>query len=423
MSGQVRIALVACLLGVLGLSGWRIVQTLQADAALDRNDPATALRWRPANPQALLLQAEARLAAQDLDAAEQLARRQLQATPADGRGYRVLAQVTAARGQPDRALELFRIAAKRAPRDLPSRGWLAQHALEQGRPAEALAQIDAVLTLSPNTGRRIFPVLVQLAGDPAFANVLATKLVERPAWRGNMLGALRAAKGGDPVAADRVLAALQRQGGLTPAEFDGWIEALLQQGRWGEAHARWAGPQLAEGRRLPLLFNGDFEASPLGTGFDWRLSPVPGVLTEIEPASEGGSLNLRFLGRRVARQPLRHALLLGPGDYLLAWRERSDALRADTGIAWTLTCSDARTVIARGEPLYGTHAWRDRSLAFTVPPEDCGGQWLQLGTSGSGAQVVAGDAWYAAVKVTRAQVTTPADPGKSGSAPAPGTTR
>ena len=417
MSGQVRIALVGCLLAVLGMAGWRIVQTMQADAALDRSDPATALRWRPGNPQALLLQAEARLAARDLDAAEQLARRQLQATPVDGRGYRVLAQSAAARGQQDRALELFRIAAKRAPRDLASRGWLAQHALEQGRPAEALAQIDAVLTLSPTAGRRIFPVLVQLAGDPAFADALATTLAKRPAWRGTMLGALRAPKGGDPVAADRVLAALQRHGSLQPAEFDAWIEALLQQGRWGEAHARWAGPQLAVGRRLPLLFNGDFEAPPLGTGFDWRLSPVPGVLAVIEPASEGGSLNLRFLGRRVAKQPLRHALLLGPGDYTLAWRERSDALRANTGIGWTLTCSDARTVLARSEPLYGSHAWRIRSLAFTVPREGCTGQWLQLGASG--AQVVAGDVWYAGVKVNRQQVTATVDPAGGAGVEAP----
>jgi tetratricopeptide (TPR) repeat protein len=408
VSGGVRFALLACLLGVLGTAGWRIVQVMRADAALNRNDPGNALRWRAGNPQALLKQAETKLLAQDLDAAEELARQQLQATPADGRGYRVLAQVAAARGQPDRALALFVIAVRRAPRDLVARGWLAQHALEQGRPAEALRQIDAVLTLSPLAGRRIYPVLVQLAGDPGFADVLATTLVERPPWRGGMLAALRAPKGGDPAAADRVLAALQRKGGLTQAEFDAWIEALMQQGRWGEAYARWAGPQVIGGRRLPLLFNGDFEAPPLGTGFDWRPNRVPGVLVEIEPASEGGILHLRFLGRRVAKPPLRHALLLGPGDYTLAWRERSDALRATTGIGWTLTCANARTVLARSEPLQGTHAWRDRSLSFTVAREGCFGQWLQLGPSGP--QVLAGDAWYVGLRVNRQPVSATGHP-------------
>ena len=210
MSGNVRLAFLGGLLVLLALAGWRIVETMQADAAIDRSDPRTALRWRPENPQALLLQAEAKLAARDLGAAEALARRQLQAAPVDGRGYRVLAQVAAARGQPDRAHTLFRIAARRAPRDVPARAWLAQYALEQGRPAEALTQIDAVLTLSPGAGRRIYPVLVQLAADPTFATVLADTLAKRPVWRNGMLKALRAPKGGDPVAADRVLAVLQR---------------------------------------------------------------------------------------------------------------------------------------------------------------------------------------------------------------------
>lgn len=399
MSSNGRLVLVAGLLILLGIAGWRVVETLQADAALDRNDPGSALRWRPDNPQALLLQAEAKLAAQDLDAAEQLARRQLHAAPVDGRGYRVLAQVAVARGQPDRARELFRIAVRRAPRDLPARGWLAQYALEQGRPAEALAQIDAVLTLSPAAGTRIYPVLVQLAGDPTFASVLATTLAKRPAWRGGMLEALRGPKEGDPVAADRVLSALQGQGGLEPQEFGAWIEALMQQGRWGEAHARWAAPQLAAGRRLSLVFNGSFEAAPLGTGFDWRLRAVPGVLTGIEPAREGGSLHLRFLSRRVPEPPISHALLLGPGNYTLAWRERSDALRASTGIGWSLTCAGAATELLRSEPLQGSHAWRNATAEFKVPREGCPGQWLRLGPSG--AQVVAGDAWYSAVRVTR----------------------
>ena len=397
MSGNVRLAFLGGLLVLLALAGWRIVETMQADAAIDRSDPRTALRWRPENPQALLLQAEAKLAARDLGAAEALARRQLQAAPVDGRGYRVLAQVAAARGQPDRAHTLFRIAARRAPRDVPARAWLAQYALEQGRPAEALTQIDAVLTLSPGAGRRIYPVLVQLAADPTFATVLADTLAKRPVWRNSMLKALRAPKGGDPVAADRVLAVLQRKGGLAPGEFDAWIEALMQQGRWSEAHARWAAPQLAAGRRLPLLFNGDFEAAPLGTGFDWRMRQVPGVLTQIEPARDGGSLHLRFLGRRVAQPPLGHALLLGPGDYTLLWRERSDALRANTGIRWILACADARTVLVRSDPLRGSHAWRSRTSAFTVPRDGCPGQWLRLGTAG--AQVVAGDAWFAGVRV------------------------
>jgi len=183
------------LLGVLllgcGLAGWRIVGLMNAEAAMARGDIATVLRWRPDHAEALLRKAEAQLAAKDLAAAMVSARRLLEADPMDGRGYRVLAQVEAAQERKDQARTLFRIAARRAPRDLPARAWLAQDALERNDPDDALVQIDAVLTLSPGTGTTVFPVLVKLSADPAFADALADVLRREPAWRGGMLAALQ----------------------------------------------------------------------------------------------------------------------------------------------------------------------------------------------------------------------------------------
>lgn len=382
-------------------AGWRIAGLMRSDTALDQDQTATALRARPGNPEALLRHAMALRAQGDLDGAEQAARTLLRTNPADGRGYRVLAQVAAARGDKARATRLFEVAARRAPRDLEARAWLAQEALERRDARAALEHIDRVLTFGSGAGARLYPLLGALSADPDFAGELSRRLAARPAWRGPLLGALQANRAKDPGAIDRVLSGLQRQGGLEQDEFEAWIESLMQQGRWGEAHARWASRQAEAGARIPLLFNDDFAAEPSGTGFDWRLRRTAGVLATLERVEASRALRLQFMGRRVAGGPLvEHALLLPPGEYRLQWRERIEALRTGAGLDWQVACAEQGRVLEQAEPTSGTRPWRERSLTFTVPATECSAQWLRLGGPGGG-QMLAGEVWYTGWKLAR----------------------
>ncbi len=391
-----RNALLLMLVAAACVAGWRITRAMLADAALLRGDVDAALRWEPSHPDALLARAEHALSANRLDAASMAASRMLQVAPADGRGYRILAQVADAKGQRASARRLFRIAARRAPRDLVPRAWLAQDALERGHSVEALDQIDAVLTLSPPAGSSIFPVMVTLAQEPSFAEALATKLQAAPAWRAGMLEALRQAPPADREVADRVLALLQRKGGFDPDETAAWTESLIREGRWGEAYARWASPLVADGVALPLLFNGDFGKQPTGAGFDWRMPPTPGVLLDLEQSGKGSPvLHARFLGRRVAGAFLAHRLLLPPGRFRMEVRQRSDALRSENGLEWALGCEGSAEPLARTSPLKGTTGWAVSSMEFHVPGSTCKGQWLRLANAGAAdaGQLVSGDAW------------------------------
>lgn len=399
-----RVAIMSGMLVLLSFAGWRISHLMLADAALADGNVISALRWRPDHPDALLKQSEAQLTGKQLDLAAATARHLLRVDPVDGRGFRVLAQVAALEGRQVEALSLFRIAARRAPRDLPSRAWLAQHALEQGDSVAALVQIDQVLTLSPGMGKTIFPVLVTLAADPDFAEALADVLKRPPPWRAAMLAALRKAGTQDGMAAGQVMAALQRQDGFDAAETADWVDALLREGRWGEAYARWATPLVAHATRLPLLFNGDFAQEPTGSGFDWRMPTTPGVILDFEQSQgKGRILHVRFLGRRVAGAYLEHPLMLPPGNYRLRYRARSEALRSDNGVAWTIGCAQAPTgTLATGMRLTGTRGWQVIDLPFTVPATECTGQWLRLGNAGGGVmagQLVSGDHWLADIVV------------------------
>ncbi|MBN8715993.1 MAG: tetratricopeptide repeat protein [Xanthomonadales bacterium] len=378
-------------------AGWRIYGQLRAEQAVADDAPALALQWRPEFSAALLAQAERQLAAGDLQAAQDSARRVLANSPLRGQAFRILAQVAERRGDAAQALRLYQIASRRAPRDLPSRAWLAQHYLQQGQYPAALAQIDSLLRMSPGRAAAINPVLVQMAQEPAFADALAHMLAGNPPWRDGTLAALRHPKIGNPEAAGRIMQALQAQGGLSQDEYDRWLDSLMAQGRWGEAYARWASGVPKPDGRLPLLYNGDFRQPPSNTGFDWRVKRVPGVLLDFVPDAgiRGQAAYLNFLDRRVPEGGLSQPLLLGPGHYRLGFRARATALRSEMGLQWQVVCAGSGTVLARSDPLQGNMGWTGFQMEFSVPPTGCPGQWLRLvnPVPAGAAQRISGELW------------------------------
>ena len=393
---RARFWLLALVLMGLGVfAAYRIIAITQADRWAGKN-PEVALQWMPRHPQALLTLAERQLAAGRIDEARATARRLLAVEPLEGRGFRVLAEAAAQQGHRAQALVLYRIAARRSPRDTPTRAWLTEHFLVTGDYPAALEQIDILLRTSPNQGATLLPLLAQLAVDPVFAADLVRVLQRRPQWRPGLLSTLQHAK--DPRAADTVMFALRREGGLSEQEFDEWIAYLLRQGRWGEAYSRWAGTVDLKGGVLPLVYNGQFEQPVTGRGFDWRMPRIPGVSVEFVPdrSAKGLSAHAAFRGRPVPQVNLEQLLLLAPGAYRFSARVRADALRSDRGLEWSVACAGQAEPLATSERLEGTFGWRTVSMDMIVPVTDCPGQWLRLrnpAPSGS-AQQVSGDIWF-----------------------------
>lgn len=402
MSRLMRYAILPAVFVLLLFAGWRVVGQMQAERHA-QTEPERALRWRPNHPGALLVLAERQLAKGDTGAAQATARRLLAHEPLQGEAFRVLAEAADRQGRRAEAFRLYRIAEHRAPRDLQTRAWLTQRYLELGEYPQALAQIDRILRMSPQRARSIHPLLVRLAQDPRFAEALARALASGPPWRPGMLEALRDPKAGNPVAAGRVMQALQDQGGLSPVEYANWLDSLIAQGRWGEAYARWAGAVAKPGDRLPQAYNGDFAARPSGSGFDWRLGRVPGVLLEFESAagSSGQAAYLRFLDRRVPSAGLELPMLLSPGHYRLALRMRAQSLRSEMGLQWIIACAGAGGEVARIESIDGSFGWREFEADFQIPASGCPGQWLRLvnPVPAGAAQRVVGELWVDDVRI------------------------
>lgn len=392
---QRRVAFAFLVLFTL-VAAWRVFGQMQAERHAG-TDPELALRWRPNQPQALRGLAEQRLRDGQPEAAARLARQLLAHEPLHGEAYRILAQVAEECGDATQARGLYEIAARRAPRDLASQAWLTQYFLQQGDYRQALSHIDRVLRTSPAAGKRAYPLLAQLAGDDAFTAALADKLAEDPPWRRGFLASLQDARSGDPVAAGRVLQALKARGHLSPEDDARWMDSLMAQGRWGEAFARWADAVPKPGGRLPLLYNGGFDSPPSSAGFDWRIRKVPGVVVRVEQVAgaSGNAAYLRFLNRRVGEAGLEHPIFLAPGSYELGIRVRAQALQSALGLHWRITCASGGRELGRSDPIEGSFPWQARSIAFTVPPRGCEGQWLRLvnPVSAGAAQRVAGELW------------------------------
>lgn len=391
-------------LALLGWVAWRVFSLGMADRLADI-DPGIALGWRPQHAQALL--GAAQDAARDKSEptrAAALARKALRANPLLGLPYRVLAELAAT---PAEAEGLYAQAAARAPRDIPSLGWLADRALVAGKYSDALQLVDQILRVQPELMGRLFPALATIAAVPAAQPAMAALLRKSPPWRAEFLIGL-ARQAPDFAHTAGVIALLRKPGmGLTEAELAAWIDRLASEKQWGAAYVIWVNQLPPEKRRIiGNVYNGGFEATPTHAGFDWRFERVPGAHVDLA-ASDGiggaQALRVAFEPRRVPFRHVRQLMALPPGHYSLEGRVRLDGLQTERGLVWTVACAESGKELANTEPLSGSRPWRPFRVDFVVPNSSCGGQWLTLRVPARipAEQRIGGTAWFDDLRVAR----------------------
>jgi hypothetical protein len=161
---------------------------------------------------------------------------------------------------------------------------------------------------------------------------------------------------------------------------------------------------------LGNLFDGRFAFPASDSGFGWRMLPVPGVQsTTTALAGSGHALTLAFEGMRVATTGVMQRMALDPGTYVLRGKARADALATGRGLQWMLACAEGhQQVLASSPVLIGSQGWHEFQVAFDVPSDDCGGQWLRL--QPAVPDQIDGRAAYAELAVERLPSSVPAPP-------------
>ena len=348
---------------------------------LSSANPEAALTIAPWHAGARVAQANALLqedTARPLEAAEKL-RRALQADPLVPQALLLLGQALDAAGDPAGAFASWDWAARVALRDGAAQAVLLERDLKGGRVDAALQRLDILLRGDPQNGATLLQKLSVLLSDRAFLEALTRQMEVAPPWRESMLKELaRRAPQLDPVQA--LYWRLQR--GTAPPSEDEMrplLVRLVAEGRFEEAYIFW----LESGRRDQrlkgeFLYNARFLAPPSNLLFDWTIDPTPGASVQIERTGARRTLAVDFFGSRLGFQNVSQWLLLPPGDYVFSGLELADGVVSDRGVRWRMACAgDLAGELATTPSLTGTVAWREFSVAFSVPPT-CRAQRLVL---------------------------------------------
>jgi hypothetical protein len=356
--------------GLLSFAAYRVCAVAIADHHA-RSAPDLALRWVADHPAALLARSRAQLAAGRDQAAAATARNLLARSPAEGGGFAVLAEVAERAGDGAKALQLMRIAARRSPRDLAARGWLAEHAIARGDYARGLDQLDAVMRLSPIHAGVLVPAIAELARDPEFASGLSDHAARHPRWLALVVARLASEPGAEGTLA-----------GLFPAmdaeERNAWIARLLAGHRWGEAYATWAADAIAPGGTLPLVFDPGFSRRGDQGAFGWKTDAAAGVSREREGAHGEAAVALRVDRVQPGARWLSQRLVLPPGHYRFSAHatERGALGRGQARPRWMIRCADGGRLLAETAAI-DSHGRQSLAMEFTVPP-GCPVQQLAL---------------------------------------------
>jgi len=265
---------------------------------------------------------------------------------------------------------------------VPMVWWVAgNYYLRTGRPEAALPCFHRLLELSPDYAASTFDLTLRAYRDP---KMILEKVVgnERDPRLGLAFADFLNANNQFD-AAHQVWAQIANGGSPFPfAAAQPYLERLLSRGQYQEARSIWlhlealgiiAKPAASE--QANLVFNGGFEQSPLGAGFDWRAQPSPYVSVDFADASPfAGAHCLRVdfpVGQNDEFEPVYQILPVEPDQaYTLAAYVRSRDITSDSGPRLRVTdpgcpnCLDAWT-----EPTVGSTSWHPVTVKFSAGPQ------------------------------------------------------
>jgi hypothetical protein len=305
----------------------------------------------------------------------------LHRNPAEVGGLVLLGQAREAEGGTDDAAKIYRLAAMLAPEDPTVIAATAAYFLRHGAVRDGMRMMGQLAEYHGHEAA--FPVFTQLLASGGHSDVWAELLANDPKWLGPFI--IQACS--RDLDARRLLLARVAAGHRNAPEIGCVIDRLRAQDRWMDAYQLWLDTlpreRLAD---VGYVFNGGFEQTPSGVGFDWILGQPDrnsGHTAELLPtlgALGSRALRVDYNGKRQSGAPASQFTMLPPGHYRLSGVARSEGLKTGRGVQWVMRCSRAGKpdrLLASSERLAGPSEWHRFEFRVDVPP-DCAGQLLAL---------------------------------------------
>jgi len=361
------------------------VTTMQALAfAVSQRDPHLGYALAPHDGRIAARYAEL-LSVNEVPAIQQvhaagIARRALADEPLAAKAVTVLALDAALRNDRVAARRLFAHSDQLTRRELPTRLWLIQDAVERNDVPAVIHHYDIALRTSSAASAMLFPILAAAVGDPEIARPLAERLAKGPPWDKAFIDYL-ATSGPDPMASAQFYRLLERRSVAVPETARARIiDTLTAAGRFGAAWDYYRSMHKSADRRQSR--DPEFSSqTELPTAFDWK--PVlshPGATADIRPARGGGVFDFA-MPSTIGGAVLEQLQLLPVGQYRIEGVTAGIDQPADAHPFWQLVCANEREL---GRVELTNSALNGGRFAgqFTVPA-DCPVQRLRLVTRSS----------------------------------------
>jgi hypothetical protein len=267
----------------------------------------------------------------------------------------------------------------------PQLHWVAANAfLRTGQNDAAMAEFRRLLELDPTFAPATFHVCMGSLRDPQLILRQVLPPGKNPALK---LAYLNFLSTSDEEMADVLAGQVWAQTVAAGVSFPfplaaPYVEHLLRFGQVDQAHRAWQDlkrlgiikdPEAGGGDNL--IFNGDFESTPLNSGFDWRDNPGPYLALDFsDPASHTGKhcLRIDFTVRRNEEYRAVGQVIpvASKQAYLLTAYVRSQDITSDTGPVLQVQDPDhSDGPNAASETTVGTTPWHQISLKFCTGPD------------------------------------------------------
>ena len=395
---------------VAALLAWRIVVTNMSEMQLQSDDKgaaALALDWDKTNAQALFSEGVRVAKANPAQAITYLSSA-VRNNPTDGPTYVAIARLKEDSGNIAAAEEAMQAAAQMAPRRVDVQLEVARFWFRRGDIARAMNHVDVALTFGDSLRDELFPVLLNLAEDPATREIAHAKLLKhRITWWPQFFN--YAAAKATNIETLRALFQMQTGGpnAVTTKGLQAYLQRLQRENLWVESYLIWLNHLRKDQlNAIGNLFNGGFEEEISNLGFDWIVTPTSQVV--VDTATTHGStghkaLRVVFRGPRIQFQHVHQYLMLDPGSYSLHGRVRSDNLESPEGMQWSIYCVGTAKALAHSERFNGTDHWQHFATQFQVPAQDCAVQMLRLELAGRSAldYEAKGAIWFDDLSIAR----------------------
>ncbi len=253
----------------------------------------------------------------------------------------------------------------------PGVRWLAANtAILANQPDSALDRLRDVLRLDISYAPAVFSVATRWSGDPAIIESRLMPSENQPELRVRLLEYL-AGIGRLDLAPRTWLAVVAAKRAFPFPLVQPYLERLIGAGDAGQAVSVWRDLQalgvISGNDSGNLVFNGDFEHTPLDSGFDWRFSQQPGVWLDFS----GHAARLDFVGEGNQDYELIAEIVpVQPATrYVLKARARSDEITSDSGPRLRVSdpaCPSCPAAESAGTT--GTTPWHPLELDLSTGP-------------------------------------------------------